>query len=196
MSSPTQQAERIVARWRKVFLGVYLVFVVGAVLITFVSVLGFHLGAYKVPIKGTQISPRADKPMELRACHSRLSRLMTSLHKETFSLLARSQRFETQPAKAWEDWSRDWRHRWAVLDHYCRLSELAGTGVSPEIDKMARIHQALDELHISYTGVVNNFAERYVDRLRTLRDEVASVRAMIDRRGKRRSHRPTPGASQ
>ena len=196
MSSPTQQAERIIARWRKVFLGVYLLFVIGAILITFFSVLAFHLGAHKVPVKGKQISARADNPKELRRCHRKLSRLMTGLHRETFSLLARSQRFETQPARAWANWSRDWRHRWNVLDHHCRLSELSGRGVSPEIDKMARVHEALDELHISYTGVVKNFAERYVDRLRALRDQVASVRAMIDRRGKRRTHRPTPGASQ
>jgi hypothetical protein len=198
VSSPTEQAEkarRIISRWRKLFLGIYLVFVVVSVLVTFFSVLAFHLGVHQVPIKGTRISATADDPKELRACHRRLSRLMTDLHKEAFSLLAHSQRFETHPARAWENWSRDWHHRWRVLDHHCRLSELSGRGVSPEIDKMARIHQALDELHISYTGVVNNFAERYVDRLRTLREEVASVRAMIDRR-KRRGHRSTPGASQ
>jgi hypothetical protein len=196
VSSPAEQAEqarRIISRWRKLFLGIYLFFVVVSVLVTFFSVLAFHLGVHKVPVKGTRIAAAADDPKELRDCHKRLSRLMTDLHKETLSLLAHSQRFETHPAKAWEDWSRDWRHRWRVLDHHCRLSEVTG---SPEIDKMARIHQALDELHISYTGVVKNFAERYVDRLRSLRDEVASVRAMIDRRRKSRSHRSTPGASQ
>ena len=196
MSTPTQspeeQAARIIARWRRIFLGLYLAFVVGAILVTFSSVVSVHAGVYRVPIAGKRIGPKADDPKELRDCIKRLDRLLTDLHKETFTLLARAQRFEIDPLAEWSNWSRDWQHQWKALDYRCRLSELSGQASSPEIDKMANIHAALDELHISYTGVVNTFADRYVDRLRKLKKEVDEVRAMIDRR--RRSRKP--GVSQ
>lgn len=191
--TPTQQAERIIRRWRRLFLGVYLAFVVAAALVTFVSVVSVHAGVYEVPVTGTRIDPKANNPRDLRWCEKRLSRLLTGLHRETFTLLARTQRFDTHPATEWDNWSRDWRHRWKVLGYRCRLSELAGQGVAPEIDKMANVHAALDELHISYTGVVQNYADRYVDRLRKLMEEVAEVRTMIDRRRRRSSK---PGATK
>ena len=191
--SQREQATKIIARWRRVFFGLYLVFVVGSTLVVFFSILTVHAGVYDVPVTGKRIDEGGDNPDQLRRCHQRLARLLTDLHKETFTLLASAQKFETDPATEWTNWSRNWRHRWKLLDHRCRLSELAGQGVSPEIDKMANVHAALDELHISYTGVVNTFADRYVDRLRKLKDEVATVRAMIDRRRRRSSK---PGATQ
>lgn len=158
------------------------------------SLLAVQCGLYRVPVmRGQQIGRDAQNPKELRDCHHRLSALLVDLNRETFTLLGRAQRFATEPAAEWQNWSRDWRHRWKVLDYRCRLSEPSSRTASPEIDKMAHIHAALDELHISYTGVVSNFAERYVDRLRALKKEVDAVRAMIDRR-RRRSNRP--GATQ
>jgi len=194
LSDPTSQAQRIISRWRKVFLGIYLAFVMGSVVVVFVSLMAVHCGVYRVPIVGgKRIAEGGRNPIELRDCHRRLASLLTDLHRETFTLLGRAQRFATEPATEWRNWTRDWRHRWRLLDYRCRLSELSGRDTSPAIDKMAHIHAALDELHISYTGVVNNFAERYVDRLRGLKQEVDAARAIIDKQ-QRRSHRP--GATQ
>jgi hypothetical protein len=189
---PASQA--IVRRWRRIFLGLYIGLVVVASLVTFFSVAAVNFGFHRVPIKGTQISAKADQPKELRDCQRRLERLLNDLHRETFTLLAKAQRFGLNVATEWRNWSSDWRHRWRVLDWRCRLSELADKGVSPEIDKMAEIHGALDELHISYSGVVSTFAERYVDRLRNLRQEVDEVRAMINRRRAKKGL-PSPSSS-
>ena len=47
---------------------------------------------------------------------------------------------------------------------------------------MATIHQSLEELRLSYSGVVDSFVDRYVSRLHNLKEELSFVRAMIDRR--------------
>lgn len=180
---PKSTTSRTVRRWRRIFLGLYLAFTVGAALLGFFSILAYQLGANRLPVHtGRQISARANNPWELRDCHQRLERLATDLHKETFTLQSQALKFETDPAVEWRNWSVQWQHRWQQLDHRCRLSELSVQGVSAEIDKMAAIHRSLDELQLSYSGVVNTFVERYVERLRTLRSELTQVRGMIDRR--------------
>ena len=55
--SNTEQAEKIIAKWRKVFLGIYLAFVASACVVTLFSILAVHWGAGGVPIKSRRISP-------------------------------------------------------------------------------------------------------------------------------------------
>lgn len=198
MPEPQHQAEetnqrstRMIRQWKRIFFIIYLAFTIAAVLVAFFSILAVHLGATQAPIrKGRRIKSKAEDPKELRDCHRRLKKLATELHRETFTLQAKALRFETNPAVEWRNWSAGWKHRWRYLDYRCRLSELADTGASNEIDKMAAIHRSLEELQLSYSGVVESFVERYVSRLHTLKEELSFVRAMIDRR---KPTRPRPG---
>ncbi|MFH1130039.1 MAG: hypothetical protein V1754_01810, partial [Pseudomonadota bacterium] len=91
-------------------------------------------------------------------------------------------KYDTDPATEWRNWSGGWRFRWRALNRRCRLNQLAGAGVSEEIDKMYEIHSSLAELQLSYTDVMDRFVEQYVERLQKLRLELKEVRSMIDRR--------------
>jgi hypothetical protein len=181
---PADSSEKTVRLWRRIFLGLYLTFTLGVCLLAFLSILAYQLGAHEPPVKrGRRIMASADNPKELRDCHKRLERLATELHKETFTLQIKALKFKrNDPATEWRNWSTGWKHRWRRLNYRCRLSELSGQGISTEIDKMAAIHRSLDDLQLSYSGVVNTFVERYVDRLRRLRSELTGVRGLIDRR--------------
>lgn len=195
MPEPTDSSEKTVRLWRRIFLGLYLAFTLGACLLAILSILAYQLGAHEPPVKrGRRIMASADNPKELRDCHRRLERLATELHKETFTLQINALKFKhMDPATEWRNWSTGWKHRWRRLDYRCRLSDLSDQGVSTEIDKMAAIHRSLDDLQLSYSGVVNTFVERYVDRLRRLRSELTGVRGLIDRR-KQRVLRPSDPA--
>ena len=186
MQEPLEKAQRIIRTWRRIFLAFYLTFVLVAVLVVFFSVLMGQFGTPPPPLKGRRIDDQARNVKELLGCQKRLKRLLMGLHQETVSLLLRAQRFDTQPATEWTNWSLDWRYRLRLLDYRCRISELSGKGVSQEIDRMARIHTSLSQLHTSYTRVVvDDFTGRYFDRLRKLKHEVEHVRTLLDRRSSR-----------
>ncbi len=87
MPGPADSSEKTVRLWRRIFLGLYLAFTLGACLLAFLSILAYQLGAHEPPVKrGRRIMASADNPKELRDCHKRLERLATELHKETFTL--------------------------------------------------------------------------------------------------------------
>lgn len=196
MSDQQSTSDRPPRLWKRVFTGIYIAFTVSVCIVTLCSVLAALAGGRAIPIKGRQISARADNPRELRNCHKRLERLRTSLHREVFTLQAKALRFDVDPAIEWRNWSHSWRGRWRRLNHRCRLEELGGRGVSQEIDKMAAVHVALDELRLSYSEVMNSFVERYMKRMRKLRMELAEVRSMIDQRGKPAGPEQGHGASK
>ena len=178
-------ARRTIRRWRRAFLGIYLTVTVGAGLLALLSMLSVHLGVRElIPVAagGPVIRATANEPKELRACHRELERLLLSLHEETFVMQGRALKYKIDPAAEWHNWSNAWRGRWQTVQRRCRLRELGGAGVSKEIDRMAAIHDGLGELQLSYTGVMDRFLERYVDRLRRLRADLTAVRDMIDHR--------------
>ncbi|MCA9673326.1 MAG: hypothetical protein KC503_47375 [Myxococcales bacterium] len=184
-------SEQTVRRWRKAFYSIYLAFTVLAGLWALLSMLSVHCGwrppSAAAALRGPRIINKGDNPDELRRCHQRLERLLTDLHHKTFTLQARTLKYpKIDPAVEWRNWSKAWRARWRELDRRCRLSELAGSGKSKEIDRMQAIHRVLAELQLGYSGVVDRFVERFADRLRGLRKDLAAVRAMIDQRGARR----------
>ncbi len=187
-ASDDPRAERIVRRWRRAFLGIYLAITLGAVLVAFFSVLAVHCGGRPTAVKGPRIKEDASDPAELRSCQADLDLLLRDLHKEAFTVQQKALRFDTDPAQEWQNWSAGWRLRWQALDYRCRFQDTAVLRSSPEIDKMASIHKALDELQFAYGGLVSRFAGTYVERLRQLRGQLQDVRNLIDRR------KPSPGA--
>jgi hypothetical protein len=181
------RAEQTVRRWRRAFLGIYLAFTAGAILIAFFSILAVHCGGRPAGIQGPRIREDGSDSRELRRCQADLDRLLRDLHREAFTVQSKALRFDTDPGSEWQNWSAAWRRRWQMLDYRCRFGALSGKASSPEIEKMASIHRTLDELQFAYGGLVARFAGTYVDRLRTLRAQLEDVRKMIDRR------RPGPG---
>lgn len=176
--------------WRRLFIGVYLGFTVGATLVALLSILAVHCG-YRTAeqLVGDRISDKADKPEELRSCHKELAGLLADLHQKTFALQAEALKYDMEPVTEWRNWSASWRHRWEAVRERCRLRELAGRGVSAPLDRMESVHATLSELQLAYNDVAERFIEGYVERLRLLRTELAVVRGMID---SRREAPPTP----
>lgn len=183
---PTDISDRvkssIIRRWKRIFLGIYLAFTCSVSLLALLSIVAVHCGAYHIPIKGERIGITADDPKQLGDCHRKLKRLMTDLHRQTVHLQAKALRFDVDPSVEWSKWSDGWRNRWRVINWRCRLSDLSGQEDKPEINNMASIHMALDELQLSYTGVMNTFVDRNKNRLHKLQDDFANVRKMIERR--------------
>lgn len=179
-----QPMDPTVRRWKRIFFGIYLVLTGCIVVWAFCSIVMALFGDRPLPVKGPRISPAADNPRELRACQEELGHLLTDLHRDTFQLQAMALRFDLDPASEWGNWSKAWRFRWNAVDWRCRLSSLSGQGISPAIDAMAQIHGELDELQISYSGVVNNFIERYVERLYKLKNDLDAVQKMIPQGGR------------
>jgi hypothetical protein len=160
---------------------IYVIFTGSATTLVLASIAAVHCGIEPAPVDGPQISARGDNPQELRRCQRDLARLLSDLHHETFQLQRTALKYDIDPATEWHAWSRGWRYRWRALDRRCRLSELESSQDSPAIGKMYRIHSAMAELQLSYTGVMDRFVEKYVQRLRNLRRELGAVRDMIDR---------------
>ncbi|MCB9558338.1 MAG: hypothetical protein H6707_19645 [Deltaproteobacteria bacterium] len=174
--------KRAVKVWRRVFTGIYLSVTIAAILWTAASLFAFHAGYYRPVVVGKKrISAAADRPDELRSCHTRIDRLLSDLHHKAFSLQARALKYEIHPASEWRNWSQGWKHRWRTVAFRCRLQELAGEKAHPLISRLAEVHDSLAELHLSYSGVVNRFVERYTERLAALRSELQAIRAAIDR---------------
>jgi len=190
--------EKTVRPWRRAFLGLYLAFTLAAILTTFFSVLVANCGGSPVPEGGPQISPGGQDPADLRGCHKDLERLLSDLHREAFTVQGKALRYDTDPGAEWRNWSQEWRLTWRSLGWRCRFDELGGKEMSPEIDQMAAIHRQLEELQLSYSGLVEKFVDTYVDRLRKLRKELGQVRDAIDRRkpgGASPARSETSGAS-
>lgn len=162
-------------------MGIHLTVTAGVALWVLFSLIVALGGTRSAAAKGPRISAAADKPEELRRCNRLLEGLLTDLHRETFAIPTTALRFDTDPSAEWRNWSRTWRMRWRALAWRCRFDDLAGSGTSEAIDTMAEIHSALDELQRSYSGVVDTFIERHLERLRALRKSLTQVRNLIDR---------------
>jgi len=190
VSDTSDRAAKTERRWRRVFLGLYLTITTAACVVAFFSVLAVHCGGRPLAAQGPRIHADARDPRELRACQADLERLLRELHLEAVSVQGKALTLDTDLVAEWRAWSGDWQTRWRAVDYRCRLHELAGRGVAPEIDKMAEIHSDLDELQFAYAALVGKFAGTYTDRLRRLRNELREVRQLIDR------HKPgaTPAA--
>jgi len=132
------------------------------------SILQVHAGFHrpKQAFKGEKINVRADKPDELRRCHRDMEHLLRDLHDQTFALQAKALKFDINPATEWRNWAQAWRKRWSIIGSRCRLDELSGSGTSQEIDTLGQIHNALSELQLSYTDVMDRYIERFARRLR------------------------------
>jgi len=169
-----------------VFFGFYLAFTGIAAAWSFASLVAFNFGIRTKPVKGPRISADAANVKELRSCNKKLERLLKDLHKETFKLQGQALKFRTDPAAEWRYWAEGWRVRWNAVAYKCRLGELSGQGINEAIDKMAEIHSALDELQLSYTGLVDKFIERYVERLRKLHADLDMVHQSIERQARQK----------
>lgn len=178
---PTRD-DRTINRWKRTFLGTYLAFTLGAVFLAFFSILAVQCGARPVSPRGPRIGESANSPAELRQCHHDLERLLADLHREAFTVQAKALRFNTDPASEWRNWSAAWELRWRSLDWRCRFGDLAGTQKIPEIERMAAVHATLEELHLSYSGLVDRFVDTYAARLHKMRTELSEIRTLIDRR--------------
>ena len=185
MSDKTKTTGEIAGR--RVFLALYVAFISAFGIWSLVSVLAVHLGLHKdeLHFSGPLISAQADNPAELLRCHKDLDQLLGELHQETFSIQAKALKFNFDPAAEWRNWSPGWIRRWKIVGRRCRLSDLRGRGVHHAIDALADIHGALEELQLSYTGVMDRFVENYSERLRTLKHKLGVIPAMILRPPKR-----------
>jgi hypothetical protein len=181
LSPQPEAAAKKIRRWRKIFLGIYIAFTSSAIVLTFLSILVYHWGGRPFPVHGPQISFHGNNPEELRSCLNDLNRLLSDLHKETFTVQARALRFDTDPETEWRNWSADWKLRWQSLRWRCRLEQQSDESTTPIIKRMAKIHLDLEELQFSYGGVVDKFVNRYIERLRNMRSELSSIHALIDR---------------
>lgn len=182
LSQQLQTATEIRPRWQRVFLGAYLLFTAGAISLTTISIVTVLLDKYPQEGQGPRISTRADKLPELRGCHKDVQRLLRDLHKEAFTVQARALRYDIDPMTDWGNWSTGWMKRWHAVDWRCRLSDLQDTDVSPVIHRLAGVHQALQELQISYGGVVQQFSTKYIERLRNFKRDLSDIRVMIEKR--------------
>lgn len=176
---------------RKILLWSYVTFTGLIALWTLLSVVQVHAGFHKPKLhfKGPKISPRADKPKELRRCHRDVERLLRELHDQTFALQAKALKYDINPATEWRNWAQAWRMRWSLVDSRCRLRELSGSGTSKEIDALYGVHDALSELQLSYTDVMDRFVERFARRLREQQRRLERVNKQIESRVKRQRDR-------
>jgi hypothetical protein len=179
----SDNSKKIIRRVRRFFIGLYLLFTFGAILLTFFSIVAVHYRWRSTSRNnGPRIHATADDLAELRSCFSDLSNLFNDLHRKTLAIVGQDLRAETNPATEWLDWSNTWRLEWRSVEWRCRLNELAGKGISQEIDQMATIHLTLDQLQLSYGEMIDNFIEKHVERLRKLRQDLNHVQQMIERR--------------
>jgi hypothetical protein len=179
LSSQVTSNEKTVRLWRRIFIAIYSTFTAAVVGLGYISIILFHCGERPRSQHGPQIGVHKDNSEELLACHRDLMRLLTDLHKEAFSLQARSLRLSMDPTAEWENWSSDWKLRWENIGWRCRLSDGESQKNNVIIEQMATIHGELENLQLSYSGLVHNFTEKYLARLQNLMHELSSLRAMI-----------------
>jgi hypothetical protein len=175
------RAERTIRRWRRAFLGLYLTFTFGAVIVAFFSILAVQCGGIPLAHTGPRIQDVSD-PIELRSCATGLDRLLRDLHREALTVQQTALRFDIDPAREWQNWAEAWHMRWRALAYRCRFQEASGSNVSPELRRMVEIHTALDELQFAYGGLVSRLAGNYAQRLRRLSSQLQEVHNLIDRR--------------
>ena len=175
-----EKPDHTVRLWKRLLIGVYLVFTLFIVAWTTASLVVANFGEPTVKLKGPRIKASADDPKELRKCIKNLQRLLDDFEKESLTLQGRALKYDMNPDAEWSNWSERWKMRGNKLSYRCRLDELSGAEVNPAIDKMAEVHLALGDLHNSSTSVVKGYMGQYVKRLRTLRKKMSAVRTMVD----------------
>lgn len=180
----SEEVQRKVRRWRRLFQSVYFALTIALCVWTLASLLAVRLGlrAPEVKLHRPMIHASGADPAELRSCANEVDALLTDLFNETSSLAGTAIKYKVPPNVEWKDWAAAWRHRWNRTDRRCRLSEVGGTGAVPELDILRQVHEELDQLELGYGEVVDRFLDRFVERLRRLRAEIAHARELIERR--------------
>lgn len=175
-------------RWRKAFFYLYLAITSIVCAWLAISIIAVQFGLTQLPpAKTPQIHPALDNPIELLRCKRQLDSLLADLHNETFRIQLDALKYKTDPEAEWHNWSESWRLRWRATNHYCRFSELGGTGIRLEIDEMDRVHEELSEMQLAYTDVMEQVITRHVTRLRRLRNKLSTIEQTIEERRRKQS---------
>jgi len=160
--------------------------VVGAVVVTASVIAGLWF-----PTRARAAAAVSNQPSseELLRCNRDVSELLEDL-------AANAARLVTAPddpgspatvSTRWTQFSRQWQERWHDVDARCRFSELAGTRLGVGYDRMARVHDTLQETHLRYDSLIRRFDNEQADELSSMRRALTKSRGALSR---------TEGASQ
>jgi hypothetical protein len=178
-------------RWyRKVLQAGFAFLAIGGVLYLLASIAGTIYARREVKGSRPRISGRADSVAELMSCERDVDRLFRDLGDQVFGLQALTARQEIDLAQRWEDWRKGWLARWLEVEHRCRFRELRDRGYGTAYDRMAYVHEELEEIEQRLDSLLRSFIEHEAPRLDEIRRELDRVRRELDRRRAETARRP------
>jgi hypothetical protein len=188
-------------RYRQVLAGLYIGTVTAGFLLLAVSVarqLLFRSPA--VQLAGPVLSSEDPDPALLLACNDQVAGLFRELGDATTRLMAipaahgdgeSSARHEI--SARWETFSREWLHRWDVVNARCSFSQLADTHLGTAYDRMAKVHGDLPAVRLKYQSLLVRFEAELSAELARMHRALALSREGLSERAEQASdeaHRP------
>jgi len=154
--------------------------IVGGTVVTASVIAGLWFPARNRPAVAVSDRP---SPEELLRCNRDVSELLEDLATNAARLVT-APKENGSPATVstrWTQFSRQWQERWREVDGHCRFSELAGTRLGVGYDRMARVHEGLQETHLRYDSLIRRFDNEQADELTSMRQALAKSRASLSR---------------
>lgn len=163
---------------RRIFSFFYLFVTFGACIWVTISIVSALLRDRPIKLRKPPID--VTNRAQVLGCERDVAALVQDLHRQAFAVQMAALEKETDLQGQWDVFLDRWRDRWTEVGKRCRLQELAGTG-TPAIDRLADAHAQVDELATAYGALLDSFNNRYVDRLRSIRQALAEARAAANR---------------
>jgi hypothetical protein len=167
--------------WRRAFTGLYLAYTLGACVLAFFSILMSLTRERAVQLRGPQIRP--DNARHVLVCERDLGILVEDLHKKAFSLQEHVLSGTRDLRQEWARYAGTWRDRWGEVGRRCRLAEFRSDPRYPALELLAEAYAEMDELEHVYAGLVQTFADRQEERLRSVLGKLRAARQAL-RQGK------------
>jgi len=134
-----------------------------------------------------RFSGRADDIDGLVRCQHHLEALFDDLN-GTFARLTAPPNSATQIR---QDFAENWPVRWRAAGEDCRFAELRDRGLGAPYDRLAWIHQTLQEVHRDYAALLERYIAHHEPRVNDVRRALETSRKLLDQR--RAPHDARPG---
>jgi hypothetical protein len=144
-------------RYRQVLQGGFAFIAVGGVIYLMVSIAVSVFFRPERLARLPQISTEKGQLEEQLGCQREVQELFDGLN---LALSERQKDVGTSNVDVlakWDAWKETWHTRWAQVGYRCRFKELRGAGYGQPYDRMAELHESLEEIEQRYDSLLIRF---------------------------------------
>lgn len=158
--------------YRRLFQGVFAFVAIGGVIFLLISIGLSVFGRRDAGPLPAQISgqPSVDEQV---ACQREVQGLFDELNQQLFERQKDVSKSDVDVLSKWEAWRERWHRRWTEVGYRCRFEGSKGKGLGDAYDRMAYVHEDLEEIEQRFDAQLNRFLNHEAPHVAEIRAALA-----------------------